>query len=149
MAWSCDRLAVSVAFLVLLGAVLPGCGGGGGGSGGSPPSGSMAVLEWDPPTQDAEGRPMDPRRDLAYYEFYLRQDRNFTDDDLPVAQVSAFFDILSPNGKSFTRTITKDFSLENLVPFVEGGKRYYLSIRAVGFDGLKSGFMVPVAWDTA
>ncbi len=92
---------------------------------------------------------MDPRRDLDYYEFFLRADENFTDADGPVAQVSAFADVPSPNGKSFTRELMKEFDLGNLLPFVEQGKRYYLSIRAVGVDGLRSGYMVPVVWDVS
>lgn len=129
--------------------VLPGCGGGGGGgsSAVSPPSGTVTALEWDPPRVAADSTPLDPRRDLDYYEFYLRTDQNFTENDQPVAQVAAFYDVLSPNGKTFVRDLTKEFTLDNLLPFTEKGKAYYVSIRAVGVDGLKSGFMVPVPWD--
>jgi hypothetical protein len=83
----------------------------------------------------------------VYYEFFLRTDQNFTDDDLPVAHVSGYYDVLEPDGKSFTKKLTKEFALDNLLPFTEKGKKYYVSIRAVGVDGLKSGFMVPLAWD--
>jgi hypothetical protein len=107
----------------------------------------VTVLEWDPPKVAADGTPMDPRRDLVYYEFYLRMDQNFSENDLPVAQVASYYDVLSPNGKAFVRNLTKEFTLENLLPFTEKGKRYYVSIRAVGVDGLKSGFMVSVPWD--
>ena len=143
------RLTVFLMGLIVAMIVLPGCGGGGGGesSAVSPPSGTVTALEWDPPTVAADSTPLDPRRDLDYYEFYLRTDQNFTENDQPVAQVAAFYDVLSPNGKSFVRDLTKEFTLDNLLPFTEKGKRYYVSIRAVGVDGLKSGFMVPVAWD--
>ena len=151
MIGSSVRLTFLLMILIGLMIVLPGCGGGGGGGGGSSDgsssSGMITVLEWDPPAAASDGTPMDPKRDLDYYEFYLRTDRNFGDDDLPVAHVASFTDILSPNGKSFRRELTKEFSLDNLLPFTEKGKQYYISIRAVGVDGLKSGFMVPVAWD--
>jgi hypothetical protein len=153
MIGSSVRLTVFLMGLIVAMIVLPGCGGGGGGGVGggssevSPPSGSVTALEWDPPKVAADSTPLDPRRDLDYYEFYLRTDQNFTENDQPVAQVAAFYDVLSPNGKSFVRDLTKEFTLDNLLPFTEQGKRYYVSIRAVGVDGLKSGFMVPVPWD--
>jgi len=143
------RLTVFLMGLIVAMIVLPGCGGGGGGgsSAVSQPSGSVTVLEWDPPSVAADSTPIDPRRDLDYYEFYLRTDQNFTENDQPVAQVASYYDVLSPNGKSFKRELTKEFPLDNLLPFTEKGKQYYVSIRAVGVDGLKSGFMVPVPWD--
>ena len=141
-----SSLRLTVSAITLIGIVFSGCGGGGS-SAVSEPSGLVTVLEWDPPKVAADGTPMDPRRDLVYYEFYLRMDQNFSENDLPVAQVASYYDVLSPNGKTFVRDLTKEFTLDNLLPFTEKGKRYYVSIRAVGVDGLKSGFMVPVAWD--
>ena len=143
-----SSLRLTVSAITLIGIIFSGCGGGGGGSSAvSPPSGSVTALEWDPPRVAADGTPMDSRRDLDYYEFYLRTDQNFTENAQPVAQVAAFYDVLSPNGKTFVRGLTNEFTMDNLLPFTEKGKRYYVSIRAVGVDGLKSGFMVPVAWD--
>ena len=139
------RLTVSV--ISLIGIILSGCGGGGGSSEVSPASAPITTMAWDPPMVDASGLSMDPKRDIVYYEFYLRTDQNFTDDDLPVAHVSSYYDDLEPDGKSFTRKLTKEFALDNLLPFTEKGKKYYVSIRAVGVDELKSGFMVSVAWD--
>ena len=155
-----DRFSVrlTISIIIMMAILLPACGveergrdvsqpGGGGDGEVSQPSGMITALEWDPPVVGADGTPMSPKRDLDYYEFYLRTDQNFGDDDLPVAHVSAFSDVLSPNGKSFKREITKEFILDNLLPFAEEGKQHYISIRAVGVDGLKSGFMVSVAWD--
>jgi hypothetical protein len=139
------RLTVSVIFLI--GIILSGCGLGGESSEVSTPSGPIAAVAWDPPMVDGDGLPMDPKRDIEYYEFYLRTDQNFTDGDLPVAHVSSFYDVLAPDGKSFTRKLTKEFALDNLLPFTEKGKKYYVSLRVVGVDGLKSGFMVSLAWD--
>ena len=143
------RITVFLMSLIAVIIVFPGCGGGGGegGSDGSSSSSMKEVIEWDPPEIAADGTPMDPKRDLDYYELYLRTDRNFSDEDLPVAHVASFTDVLSQNGQSFRRELTKEFDMENLLPFAEKGKRYYVSIRAVGVDGLKSAFMVPVAWD--
>ena len=141
-----SSLRLTVSLITLIGIIFSGCGGGGG-SAVSQPSGSVAALAWDPPRVAADSTPLDPRRDLDYYEFYLRTDQNFTENDQPVAQVAAFTDVLSPNGKTFVRELTNEFTMDNLLPFTEKGKRYYVSIRAVGVDGLKSGFMVPVAWD--
>ena len=143
-------LGLTVSAITLIGIIFSGCGGGGGGGGSStvsPPSGSVTALEWDPPRVAADSTPLDPRRDLEYYEFYLRTDQNFTENDQPVAEVAASYDVLSPNGKTFVRELTKEFSMDNLLPFIEKGKKYYVSIRAVGVDVLKSGFMVPVPWD--
>ncbi len=139
------RLTVSV--ISLIGIILSGCGEGGESSKVSPQSGPITAMAWDPPTVDPDGSPVDSRRDIEYYEFFLRTDQNFTDDDLPVAHVSGYYDVLEPGGKSFTKKLTKEFALDNLLPFTEKGKKYYVSIRAVGVDGLKSGFMVPLAWD--
>jgi len=143
------RLTVFLMALIVAMIVLPGCGGGGegGSSEVSSPSGTDTVLEWNLPVVAADGTPMDPKRDLDYYEFYLRTDQNFGDNDLPVAHVASFTEVLSPNGRSFERELTKEFFMDNLLPFTEKGKQYYVSIRAVGVDGLKSGFMAPVAWD--
>lgn len=150
-------LRLTIAVIIMMAFLLPSCGGEGQESGVSSPtgkvspptipSGMVTVLEWDPPVVAADGTPIDSRRDLDYYEFYMRTDSNFRDDDLPVAYVSSFTDVPSNNGKSFKRFLTNEFSLENLLPFVETGKQYYVSIRAVGVDGQKSDFMNPVVWD--
>ena len=142
---SSARLTVFLMAFIVTMIVLPGCEGGS--SEVSQASEPITAMAWEPPTVDPDGSPMDSRRDIDYYEFFLRTDQNFTDDDLPVAHVSGFYDVLEPDGKSFTRKLTKEFVLDNLLPFTEKGKKYYVSLRAVGVDGIKSGFMVPVEWD--
>lgn len=145
----CSRVRLTVSVMALIGIVLSGCGGGEGESSSavSPPSGTVTVLEWAPPKVAADGTPMDARRDIDYFEIYLRTDQNFRENDQPVAQIAAFHDVRSPDGKTFVRELTKEFTVDNLLPFTEKGKRHYVSLRAVGVDGLKSGFMVPVVWD--
>jgi len=105
------------------------------------------VLAWDPPQTYEDSTPLDPYRELDYYEFYLRGDNSFSDDDLPVAQVAAVTNVLAPDGTVTLQTLTTEFNLQNLLPFVPPGPTCFLSIRAVGVDGLKSGFSQPVAWN--
>lgn len=142
------RLTVFLLALIVGMIVLPGCNSGGSSEVASP-SGAITSLEWDPPKTSGDGTPINPVRDIDHYEFFLRTDENFTDIDLPVAQVSAVTDVLDPNGNIQSRGPTAEFTLENLLPFVESGKRYYVAIKAVGIDGIKSGFMAPVVWDVS
>ena len=69
--------------------LLAGCGGGGetSQSQGPAPSGPAAVLAWTPPATYKNNVPMDPERDLDYYEIYVRQDPNFTESDQPMIQI--------------------------------------------------------------
>jgi hypothetical protein len=143
-------LVHALVFIILAGGILlSGCGGGGGGESAmaSIPSSVTTALAWDPPQNYEDKTPLDPYKDLDYYEFYVRNDPNFTDNDLPLAQVAACMDILSPDGKSYNTNLTTLFELANLLPFVPPGPISYISIRAVGVDGLKSGFSQPVTWD--
>jgi hypothetical protein len=84
-----------------------------------------------------DNTPLDPYRDLDYYEFYVSSNTNFTENDMPVAQVAAISN----------DTLTNEFLLINLLPFSQPGRVCYISIRSVGADGLKSNFSAPVAWD--
>ena len=113
----------------------------------SDPSIPASFLSWDPPQIYEDTTPLDPYVDLDYYEFYIRADMNFTDNDLPVAQVAAVEDILSPDGQQYLQDLVTEFDLQNLLPFVPPGQSGYLSIRAVGVDGLKSEFSEPIRWD--
>lgn len=138
--------------LAALAVLLAGCGGGGGGGAegaqASPGPGSSApALAWDPPTTFSDNTLMDPYVDLDYYEFYLRSDVNFADNDVPVAQVSAVTSVLAADGSSYVPSLTSVFNLVNLQPFTQQGRVYYLSIKSVGMDGLKSGFSTPVVWN--
>ncbi|MGB7970998.1 MAG: hypothetical protein WCF31_03415 [Candidatus Deferrimicrobiaceae bacterium] len=146
-------VSVIVSLLLAVSMFLPGCGGGGGGEGEtttsevSVPVGPVSLLAWDPPQTYEDSTPLDPYVDLDYYEFYIRADMNFTDNDLPVAQVAAVEDILSPDGQRYLQDLVTEFDLQNLLPFVPPGQSGYLSIRAVGMDGLKSDFSQPIRWD--
>ena len=144
-----NRLHLLIALTAAMSFLFTGCGGGGEGtqaqSGGGVPQ--TATLVWDSPKNFADGVSIDPRRDLDHYEVFLRTDPNFNDTDLPVVQMAAISDVASPDGKSKGRKPTTELSLDRLIPYTQPGKRYYVSLKAVGVDGLKSGFMPPVEWD--
>ena len=146
-----NRFLRTAALAAVVGTLVVGCGGGGGGtqaqSGGSGTYGPTLV--WDSPKKFADGVSIDPRRDLDHYEIFLRTDPNFNDTDLPVDQVAAISDVYSPAGMINGRKPTTEFSLDRLLPYTQPGKRYYLSIKAVGVDGLKSAFMPPVEWNVS
>ena len=128
--------------------LLAGCGGGGDTpqSQGPTPSGPVSVLAWTPPTTYNDNVALDPQRDLDYYEIYVRQDANFTDNDLPVIQVAAVAGTVSPDGLTVARSLVTEFTLE-LIPALPAGSQLYVSMRAVGVDQQKSGFMAPLIWD--
>jgi hypothetical protein len=119
--------------------LLAGCGGGGGDTPQSqvpPPSGPVSVLAWTPPTTYNDNVTLDPVRDLDYYEVYVRQDPNFTASDQPLIQVAAVA----------AGSLVTEFTLE-LIPSLPAGSQLYVSMRAVGVDQQKSGFMAPLIWD--
>lgn len=68
---------------------------------------------------------MDPARDLAWYEIYIRQDAAFGPDD-----------------KAFATVSPKDtkFNLANLAPLLDTGVEYYVAMRSVGLQGQKSAY---------
>jgi len=136
-------------FILAVCALLSGCGGEGASSEASVPvpAGTANVLAWDPPQTYEDSTVLDPYTELDYYEFYVREDGNFTDNDLPVAQVGATADILSPDGTVYLKNLTTEFDLQNLLPFVPPTSSCYLSIRAVGADGLRSQFSEPIIWN--
>lgn len=133
----------------LLGILLAGCGGGGGTSGSEGKSGPAGpTLAWDPPTTYADNSVMNPYQELDYYEIYIRPaDANFTDNEVPVAQVAALTNVLAADGSSYNQVLTSDFALGNLLPFTQPGAVHYLSIKSVSVGGLKSDFSQPVLWD--
>ena len=146
-------IPVLVSLLLAGSMLLAGCGGAGDGGETStsevyvPVVGPASFLAWDPPQTYEDDTQLDPFVDLDYYEFYVRADTNFTDNDLPVAEVAAVEDILSPDGQRYLQNLVTEFDLQNLLPFVPSGQSGYLSIRAVGVDGLKSDFSEPIRWD--
>jgi hypothetical protein len=137
----------STAMRMLLGGfaamiLLAGCGGGGGGetstNQGPAPSGPVSTLAWMPPATYNDNTVLDPERDLDYYEIYVRQDGNFTDNDLPVVQVTAVA----------AGSLVTEFTLELINnESLPAGSQLFVSMRAVGVDRQKSAFMAPLTWD--
>ncbi len=128
--------------------LLAGCGGGGEApqTQATPPSGPVSVFAWSAPATFNDNTPLNPIMDIDYYELYLRHDPNFTESDQPAVEIAAVADQPSPDGRSVVRSPVTEFTLD-LVPSLPTGNRLYVSLRAVGIDRQKSGFMVPVAWD--
>jgi len=142
-----NRLGTLKLFLGLLAiaSIFAACGGGGGAESqvaGSPSSSVM--LSWDPPDATIDNTAIDPYEDLDHYEIYVGVDPAFTDEDTPAAIVSAVEDILSDNGQIRKELVT-DFDLA-LLQGLPSASQLYVTLRAVGTDGQKSGFMEPIAW---
>lgn len=145
-----NRIQMAVATAAVLGLLVIGCGGaseGGGNQGTTPPGPSAPTLAWDPPVTFSDNTVLDPYRDLDYYELYLRTDTHFTDNDVPIAQVSAVTNVLATDGHTYLQSLTDAFDLNNLLAFTQHGTMYYLSIKSVGADGLKSNFSAAIAWN--
>jgi len=139
-------------FLTILLVVLSGACGGGGVDAPTdtqvpPPSGSLSVLAWNAPSNYADNTALDPYRDLDHYEVYVRNDANFTEGDVPVAVIAAVADAPAGSGSPGGKVLDKEFILNNIEPFIDPGVTHYVSLKAVGVDGQKSGFMAPVQWD--
>lgn len=128
--------------LAVAGALAAGCGGGG--ESPSATAGPVSALGWDPPKSYSDNAALDPYKDLDYYEIYVREDGNFVDNDVPMAQIKA---VVADPATGATGRLEKEFILENLRPFIGPGKLYYVSLKAVGMDGQRSAFMAPVSWD--
>jgi hypothetical protein len=119
--------------VAILGSVLSACSGcSGGGGGGSPaPSVSGKSVYWVAPQFFTDGTPLDPSRDLQGFEIYIKQDASFGPDDLPVETVSY---------------LDNSYSLANASPPLSNGVIYYVSLRTITVDGMKSDFPPPVSF---
>jgi hypothetical protein len=144
------RFPIRLAGWIMIATLAVGCGGGGDSAVESPvvPSaGPVSVLAWDPPVSYMDNVSLDPYRDLDHYEVYVRQDQNFSNDDLPVALIAAVVDAPASATDPTAKILETEFVLENLEPYIPSGSRYYVSLKSVGIDGQKSEFMPPVTWD--
>lgn len=120
---------VVTAMLLSSGIFLGGCGGGGGSAGDSIPA---KTLRWEAPSEYTDGTPLNVADDLDSFEIYLNEDGNFSPADQPVAAVAA-----SDAGSG---RITTSFNLNYLAPFLSEGVQYYVSVRAVSKNYMKSEF---------
>ena len=143
MAKSSRQLVVLFSLFIIL-AFLSGCGGGG--SGETPVSGGPAplepfpakVLSWQPPTKYLDDTPLDPVKDLANFELYIKEGGGFTENDTPMALVSAV-DLTSG-------LLNTNFNLANLGAFLSRGVTYQVALRAVAISGVKSAFSSPATF---
>ena len=121
------------------------CGGGGESSvtTGSTSS-SVYMLSWNAPDATVDNTAIDPYEELDHYEIYVSADSIFTEADIPSAVVDAVEDILSDSGQIGKELVT-DFDLA-LLEGLPAANQLYVTLRAVGVDGQKSGFMEPVIW---
>lgn len=107
------------------------------------PSSSM-LLSWDVPEATIDNTAIDPYEELDHYEIFVGVDPVFTEEDIPMAVVSAVEDILSGDGR-IARELVTDFDLALLMD-LPSASRLYVTLKAVGVDGQKSEFMEPVIW---
>ena len=132
------RWFISVALILALGFV-SGCGGGEtAGSNNGDFAVAAKTATWSPPATFSDGTPLNPATDLSNYEIFVKVSGYFSNADSPTAIVSA----IDPG----TNQITTSFNLANLGPFLLKGVTYYVSMRAVALDGLKSGFSTPASF---
>ena len=131
-------------FIIIILAFLSGCGGGGSGetsvSSGSVPLEPFParILSWQPPTKFLDDTPLDPAKDLANFELFVKGGGGFTENDTPMALVSA----VDPGSGQVATT----FNLANLEAFLSRGVTYQVALRAVAISGVKSAFSSPATF---
>jgi hypothetical protein len=121
-----------IGIILSMGSLIAGCGGSSGVSSGGGETLPSKVLSWQPPSTYSDSTPLDPASDLDSFEIYVKETSNFADTDNEMAAVSA---TRGANGE-----LNTSFNLAKLAPFIDKGITYYVSIRAVAKNGLKSGF---------
>ena len=121
-----------VGVILSIGSVIVGCGGGGSGGSSGGETLPSKVLSWQPPSSYSDSTPLDPSTDLDSYEIYVKENGNFSDTDNEMAAVSA---TTGSSGQANT-----SFDLANLSPFIEKGITYFVSVRVVANNGMKSNF---------
>ena len=113
--------------LVLV-ALLSACSGGGSSS--APVVLGKSVY-WAPPQTFTDNTPLIPSRDLQGFEIYVKQDNVFGPADNAVATPSP---------------LDTSYNLGNINPPLSKGTTYYLSMRTVTVEGMKSDFSPPFAF---
>ena len=113
---------------LVLGALLSACSGGGSSS--NPVVVGKSVY-WAPPQSFEDGTPLVPSRDLYGFEIYVKQENVFGPTDNPVATPSP---------------LDTSYNLGKIDPPLSKGTTYYLSMRTVTAEGIKSEFSSGVAF---
>ena len=121
--------ALILVALSVLGALLFACSGGGSSSVPSVPSVTGKSVYWAAPQYFTDNTPLDPSRDLQWFEIFIKEDPSFGPLDTPV-------DTASP--------LDNTYNLAKVSPPLLNGVTYYVSLRAVTVDGMKSDYSTPV-----
>ncbi len=108
---------------------IPNCGGGS--EGNSPSLAEGIVMSWEAPTKYVDRTSLDPLEELDVYEIYVSDTGGFSDEDYPEAYVSA----VDSHGNA-----TESFDLGNLNYHFVPGETYYISMRSVTKNGVRSDF---------
>jgi hypothetical protein len=80
---------------------------------------------WAAPQYFTDNTPLVPSRDLQGFEIYVKQDPSFGPADSATATASP---------------VDTTFNLATLVPPLSRGVTYYVSLRTVSVEGVKSDF---------
>jgi hypothetical protein len=115
-----------------------GCGGGGSEGISSGEQFPEKILSWQPPTKFLDNTPLEPSKDLANFEIYIKGSGGFTENDSPMALVSAV--------DSGTGQLNTAFNLANLGAYLSRGVVYQVALRAVAITGAKSAFSPPATF---
>ena len=113
---------------LVLGALITACSGGGSSS---DLSVQGKTVYWAPPQTFADNTPLIPSRDLQGFEIYVKQDNVIGPTDNAVATPSP---------------LDTSYNLGNIDPPLSKGTTYYLSMRSVTVEGMKSDFSPPFAF---
>ena len=113
---------------LVLGALITACSGGGSAS---DLSVQGKTVYWAPPQTFADNTPLIPSRDLQGFEIYVKQDNVIGPTDNAVATPSP---------------LDTSYNLGNIDPPLSKGTTYYLSMRSVTVEGMKSDFSPPFAF---
>ena len=111
-----------LATIATLGALLSACSGG---ESSSAPSVQGKRVYWAAPQYFTDNTPLVPSRDLQGFEIYIKQDSSFGPADSPVATPSP---------------LDNKYNLANVSPPLSKGVTYYVSLRTVTVEGMKSDF---------
>lgn len=123
--------------VIAMGLSLIGCGGMGSSEGVSS-SIPARTLVWVAPAMFADNTPLNPVTDLDVFEVYVKADEYFSSNDSAMAVLNAF--------DSSTGQVTATFNLAGLRPYLSDGVTYYVSIRAVAKNGMRSDFSLPATF---
>lgn len=131
------RTIVVIALGLMMATVI-GCGGGGETSTSEGTPLPAKTLSWQAPTSYVDTTPLDPVTELDRFEIHVNETGNFTDKDVPMAELAA----VDPQ----THGLATSFNIANIGSPLTVGARYYVSLRAVALTGLKSDFSPPVSF---